>query len=170
MGISLQAKMARRISSYSSHLIQLKTLDIIYKTNWRRLWKADQLGTSGAKEWHSGEAWVFCFASDIRVLELGKPATQKCHGHRPNNTQPKPALSSPRTRREKAEQKRKVLDLTFLRQLNNTKVKHGALPHPPRLSRQPRLLAPPESNEATLPPTHPLAYSSVREDQLRQKL
>lgn len=115
------------------------------------------------------ECLDFCFTSDIPVLELEKPATQKHHGHRPNNTQPIKARSfKPKDQERESWTRQKSFRYWPFYTSQITWKKNMVQFHPPRLSRQPGLLALPGSNEAT--PTHPLACSSVREDQLRQQI
>lgn len=62
--------------------MQLKFLNVIHKTNKRRLWgreEANQLGTWGPMEQHSGEFPGFSFCIVYHVdRELKKPVIQKC--------------------------------------------------------------------------------------------
>lgn len=58
-------------------------------------------------------SWVFCVALDIVVFELEKPTIQKCHGHTPSDTQPKPVFPPKEPGERKLNKTEKLQTLTF---------------------------------------------------------
>lgn len=78
MGLALPRRRNRSTFIYSSHSVQLKSMNIIYKLTLKgREKKTDMQGASESKELHSDESLGFLLAPYIPDMKWKKPATQK---------------------------------------------------------------------------------------------